>query len=137
MSVTSLQNAHWAEVDGLLAIALNNLPTLLLRVARSDSGAWLAHTRYWVAWRLLVGSGSRSSQPLLLAVAVGVASGRAGTKTVVVLRSVKVAGPNTVGWGTPHPSKISNGGDPTGLVTGIHWSSAHRRLSTWRCNCCA
>jgi hypothetical protein len=38
MSVTSLQNAHCAEVDGgLLATALHNLPTLLLRVAPSDN----------------------------------------------------------------------------------------------------
>ena len=35
--MTSLQNAHCAEVDGLLATALHNLPTLLLRVAPSDT----------------------------------------------------------------------------------------------------
>ena len=29
---------------------------------------------------------------------------------------------NTIGWGTPHPSEIFNGGDPSGLVTHIHWT---------------
>jgi hypothetical protein len=28
-----------------------------------------------------------------------------------------------VGWGTYRPSEIFNGGDPTGLVQDIHWSS--------------
>jgi hypothetical protein len=26
------------------------------------------------------------------------------------------------GWGTPHPSRIYNGGDPSGLVSDIHWT---------------
>lgn len=29
--------------------------------------------------------------------------------------------PNGEGWGTPHPSTIFNGGDPSGLVSHIHW----------------
>ena len=33
-----------------------------------------------------------------------------------------VAACTAAGWGTPHPSEIFNGGDPSGLVTHIHWS---------------
>jgi hypothetical protein len=32
-------------------------------------------------------------------------------------------GPSQKGYGQPHPSTIFNGGDPTGLVTNIRWSS--------------
>ena len=54
--------------------------------------------------------------------------------SVVVLMPVAAAGssglvlgarafaPNGEGWGTVRPSKIFNGGDPSGLVTHIHWT---------------
>jgi len=32
-------------------------------------------------------------------------------------------GPDGKGWGAVRPSEIFNGGDPSGLVTRIHWSS--------------
>lgn len=51
--------------------------------------------------------------------AVTTASGAAR----VVLGSAAFAGPNGEGWGTAKPTKIFNGGDPSGLVTRIHWTS--------------
>lgn len=41
----------------------------------------------------------------------------------VVLGSRSFAGPQGAGWGTARPSEIFNGGDPSGLVTHIHWAS--------------
>ncbi len=41
----------------------------------------------------------------------------------VVLGSRAFALPDGAGWGTPRPSKIFNGGDPSGLVSNIHWNS--------------
>jgi hypothetical protein len=55
----------------------------------------------------------------LLLVAACTAAASAPT---VVLGSSAYAGRNGAGWGTPHPSEIFNGGDPSGLVTHIHWS---------------
>jgi hypothetical protein len=46
----------------------------------------------------------------------------AATPTVV-LGAPAFAGPQGIGWGTARPSEIFNGGDPSGLVTHIHWSS--------------
>src|SRR5271155_2930714 len=40
----------------------------------------------------------------------------------VVLGSFVFARSIGVGWGTEHPSKIFNGGDPSGLVSFIHWT---------------
>ena len=57
---------------------------------------------------------------LLMAAVVG---GTEASTPTVVLGSPAYAGPQGVGWGSPHPSKIFNGGDPSGLVTHIHWSS--------------
>ncbi|HKN54590.1 MAG TPA: hypothetical protein VJX66_18970 [Amycolatopsis sp.] len=34
-----------------------------------------------------------------------------------------VWGPGQQGYGTARPATIFNGGDPTGLVTGVHWQS--------------
>jgi hypothetical protein len=53
---------------------------------------------------------------LLLVVACGASA------PTVVLGSKAYAGHIGAGWGKPHPSKIFNGGDPSGLVTHIHWS---------------
>jgi len=43
--------------------------------------------------------------------------------TRVVLGSRAFAAPHGEGWGTARPAKIFNGGDPSGLVTHIHWMS--------------
>lgn len=43
--------------------------------------------------------------------------------TVVVLGSAEFATPDGEGWGTSKPTKIFNGGDPSGLVSHIHWDS--------------
>ena len=32
-------------------------------------------------------------------------------------------GPNQAGYGTVRPSMINNGGDPTGVVSGVQWQS--------------
>ena len=40
----------------------------------------------------------------------------------VVLGSRAFAGAQGAGWGLAHPSEIFNGGDPSGLVTHIHWA---------------
>jgi hypothetical protein len=41
----------------------------------------------------------------------------------VVLGARAFAGPQGIGWGTARPSEIFNGGDPSGLVTHINWST--------------
>ncbi len=41
----------------------------------------------------------------------------------VVLGSAAFAGSIGVGWGTMHPSEIFNGGDPSGMVSRIQWTS--------------
>jgi hypothetical protein len=45
-----------------------------------------------------------------------------GASSAVVLGSPKFTGPYGKGWGTAAPTTIFNGGDPSGLVTRIHWS---------------
>ena len=37
--------------------------------------------------------------------------------------------PNGEGWGIQRPSRIFNGGDPSGLVTGIRWRDWGRRIA--------
>ncbi len=51
-------------------------------------------------------------------VVVPVAAGSSG-----VVLGARAFAPNGEGWGTVRPSKIFNGGDPSGLVTHIHWTS--------------
>jgi hypothetical protein len=63
------------------------------------------------------------SAALMPALLVVVACGSAASAPTVVLGSSAYAEHIGAGWGTPHPSKIFNGGDPSGLVTHIHWSS--------------
>jgi hypothetical protein len=46
----------------------------------------------------------------------------AAGKSGVVLGSMAFA-PNGWGWGTSKPKSIFNGGDPSGMVTHIHWRS--------------
>jgi len=54
---------------------------------------------------------------------LAVASLSAAAGQEVVLGSRSFAGPQGAGWGTARPSEIFNGGDPSGLVTRIHWMS--------------
>ena len=63
----------------------------------------------------------------LLAIALTVLAGAATVATAngtssVVLGSAAFA-PHGEGWGTTRPPKLFNGGDPSGLVTHIHWAS--------------
>jgi len=41
-------------------------------------------------------------------------------------------GPSQSGYGQVRPSKVFNGGDPTGLVERIHWSGWGRSRATGR-----
>jgi hypothetical protein len=50
------------------------------------------------------------------------ASGSGGNTSEVVLGSARFGLPDGAGWGTAKPAKIFNGGDPSGLVTQIHWT---------------
>jgi hypothetical protein len=78
-----------------------------------------------------VGSNLKLGVVTMVAVFAGAAVGSASSPTVV-LGSRAFAGPQGAGWGTPHPSEIFNGGDPSGLVTHIHWSSWGGRTATGR-----
>ena len=49
------------------------------------------------------------------------ASPSARPASVVVLGSRSFA-PSGAGWGHAHPTRIFNGGDPSGLVSNIHWT---------------
>lgn len=59
---------------------------------------------------------------LVLAALVFAAGGAAGARAGIVLGG-KAFAPNGTGWGTERPAEIFNGGDPSGLVTRIHWRS--------------
>src|SRR5271169_1536490 len=61
--------------------------------------------------------------PLLLVTSLAGAQASKTRKHAVVLGSFAYAGSIGVGWGTEHPSEIFNGGDPSGLVSRIHWKS--------------
>jgi len=41
----------------------------------------------------------------------------------VVLGGAVYGGEHGEGWGTAHPKTIYNGGDPSGLISNVHWSS--------------
>ena len=47
----------------------------------------------------------------------------ARASTTVVLGSSAFAKPYGEGWGSSQPARIYNGGDPSGRVTEIHWTS--------------
>ncbi|MCL2768750.1 MAG: hypothetical protein FWD42_01395 [Solirubrobacterales bacterium] len=47
----------------------------------------------------------------------------AGGAGEIVLGARQFAGRFGEGWGTARPTRIFNGGDPSGLVTHIHWIS--------------
>lgn len=55
----------------------------------------------------------------------------ARTAGAVVLGSKGFA-PRGAGWGNAHPSRIFNGGDPSGLVTHIHWTRWGDSLASGR-----
>lgn len=65
---------------------------------------------------------SAATLALLLSAALAAAAfGASGSTSEVVLGSASFARPAGEGWGTAQPAKIFNGGDPSGLVTQIHW----------------
>ena len=50
--------------------------------------------------------------------------------SITTLGSASFAAPHGEGWGTAHPAKIYNGGDPSGLVKEIQWTSWGGRTAT-------
>jgi hypothetical protein len=58
-----------------------------------------------------------------LSVAAASLAASGGTASPVVLGSAAFAGQGGEGWGTSRPRKIYNGGDPSGLVREIQWTS--------------
>jgi hypothetical protein len=54
-------------------------------------------------------------------VALSAAAPAIGSANVVL--GAKAFAPNGTGWGTSKPMEIFNGGDPSGLITEVHWSS--------------
>ena len=63
----------------------------------------------------------------------GLVSARAvSARRTVVLGSKRGALPARYGFGTARPSAIFNGGDPSGLVTHIHWTSWGQSVATGR-----
>lgn len=58
---------------------------------------------------------------LLALCLIGAAPAAAGGQ--IVLGGVVYGAPNGEGWGSERPEKIFNGGDPSGLITQVHWSS--------------
>lgn len=58
---------------------------------------------------------------LLAVCGLGSASGARGES--VVLGGVIYGAQAGEGWGTERPSVIFNGGDPSGLISNVHWSS--------------
>ena len=68
-------------------------------------------------------SGARIGVALVLAALCAcIAAGSAGAAANPVLGSKGFTGPAGQGFGTAEPSKIFNGGDPSGDVTKIHWT---------------
>jgi hypothetical protein len=58
-----------------------------------------------------------------LAAGAPVGSGSASPGSNIVLGSRAFAGHYGEGWGTARPRRLYNGGDPSGLVTEIRWTS--------------
>src|SRR5271156_2088508 len=76
---------------------------------------------------------------LLALVAVASAAGHGPTADSLAARTAGAAvlgsqsfEPNGVGWGKVHPSRIFNGGDPSGLVTHLHWTRWGDSVATGR-----
>jgi len=58
---------------------------------------------------------------VMFTLAVATASSFAAAPTVVL--GSRAFAPHGSGWGTAHPGEIFNGGDPSGFVSHIRWSS--------------
>lgn len=58
-----------------------------------------------------------------LLAARAVAPGTTHAQSTPVLGSAAFATPNGEGWGSAQPRRVYNGGDPSGLVTEIQWTS--------------
>ena len=56
-------------------------------------------------------------------------TGNAGAESSVALGSSAFAKPYGEGWGTARPARIFNGGDPSGLVKEIQWTSWGGRVA--------
>lgn len=56
----------------------------------------------------------------------------ARASSTIVLGSKSYRSPAGHGWGTVKPSKIDNGGDPSGIVYGIHWQHWGQKTATAR-----
>jgi hypothetical protein len=66
--------------------------------------------------------------PVILAVVVfGMAS--ASNALAGIVLGGKAFAPNGEGWGTERPRRIFNGGDPSGLITNVHWSTWGGRVA--------
>jgi hypothetical protein len=69
---------------------------------------------------------ARRSLTSLVAVAaalVALSSAAPAIAGANVVLGAKAFAPNGKGWGTSEPAEIFNGGDPSGLITGVRWSS--------------
>jgi hypothetical protein len=64
---------------------------------------------------------SAASEPRARAAPTSMVMSRSGG--VPTLGSSKFYAPNSKGFGSVRPTEIFNGGDPSGLVTKIHWST--------------
>jgi hypothetical protein len=60
---------------------------------------------------------------LSLPLVTAVASASAGAGSSIALGSNAFAKPDGEGWGAARPARIYNGGDPSGRVTEIQWTS--------------
>jgi hypothetical protein len=64
-------------------------------------------------------------------VACGATAVEASSRAAIVLGSAKfTVGGDGEGFGTAHPSEIFNGGDPSGRVTNIDWTSWGGHVAT-------
>jgi hypothetical protein len=79
----------------------------------------------------------------IIATAVGLLAGIAGivpgttatsfaktTKTTRIVLGSRASAPDGKGWGTTAPTTIFNGGDPSGLVTHVHWQNWGKSTAT-------
>lgn len=70
--------------------------------------------------------GSRRNWRRVAAVAatlVALSAAMAAIASANVVLGGKAFAPNGKGWGTSEPAEIFNGGDPSGLITDVHWRS--------------
>src|SRR5579872_2840325 len=72
---------------------------------------------------VMLGAVGAAAAALCVTGFVAVGSATASPVRVIVLGEKDPNFPFSEGWGTVRPSRIFNGGDPSGLVTQIHWTS--------------